>query len=418
MERTSETKPVTIVAIGAGNRTNKYLEYAIRNPDRLKLVGVAELNDIRRHAIASKFGLKPEECFADYERFFENPVPADAILIGTPENMHFEPCMKAIEAGYNVLLEKPIAQSLPECCRIAEAARRKGVIVGVCHVLRYHPYFIKIKEIVDSGQLGEIISISHLAAVGLDRTTHGFVRGMWRREEITNPMLISKCCHDIDFLLWLTGAHCRSLSSFGSLRWFRAENAPAGAGRRCLDCAIESACPFSARDLYYVRRDWVANFDVPEGKTLDETILEELRTGIYGRCVYHCDNDVVDHQLLAMEMEGEVTVSLSMEMFTADDFRKTHVRLTGGEIDGDERTLRVRRFRGGEERTYDFSDIVGQPFHAGADLHLIGDFIRALRDPGYPFLTTIEDSIESHRICYDAERSRRTGTTIRVDGTK
>ena len=171
MERTSETKPVTIVAIGAGNRTNKYLEYAIRNPDRLKLVGVAELNDIRRHAIASKFGLKPEECFADYERFFENPVPADAILIGTPENMHFEPCMKAIEAGYNVLLEKPIAQSLPECCRIAEAARRKGVIVGVCHVLRYHPYFIKIKEIVDSGQLGEIISISHLAAVGLDRTT-------------------------------------------------------------------------------------------------------------------------------------------------------------------------------------------------------------------------------------------------------
>ena len=119
-----------------------------------------------------------------------------------------------------------------------------------------------------------------------------------------------------------------------------------------------------------------------------------------------------------MEMEGEVTVSLSMEMFTADDFRKTHVRLTGGEIDGDERTLRVRRFRGGDERTYDFSDIVGQPFHAGADLHLIGDFIRALRNPGYPFLTTIEDSIESHRICYDAERSRRTGTTIRVDGTK
>ena len=127
MERTSETKPVTIVAIGAGNRTNKYLEYAIRNPDRLKLVGVAELNDIRRHAVASKFGLKPEECFTDYERFFENPVPADAILIGTPENMHFEPCMKAIEAGYNVLLEKPIAQSLPECCRIAEAARRKEI---------------------------------------------------------------------------------------------------------------------------------------------------------------------------------------------------------------------------------------------------------------------------------------------------
>ena len=418
MERTSETKPVTIVAIGAGNRTNKYLEYAIRNPDRMKLVGVAELNDIRRHAVASKFGLKPEECFADYERFFENPVPADAILIGTPENMHFEPCMKAIEAGYNVLLEKPIAQSLPECCRIAEAARRKGVIVGVCHVLRYHPYFIKIKEIVDSGQLGEIISISHLAAVGLDRTTHGFVRGMWRREEITNPMLISKCCHDIDFLLWLTGSHCRRLSSFGSLRWFRAENAPEGSAARCLDCRMESECPFSARDLYYVRRDWVSNFDVPPGATLDATIMEELRTGMLGRCVYRCDNDVVDHKLLSMEMDDEVTMSLSMEMFTNDDFRKTHIRLTGGEIDGDERTLRVRRFRGGDAETYDFSDIAGQPFHAGADLQLIGDFIRALRDPSRPFLTTIDDSIESHRICYAAERSRRTGETIRMDAAE
>ena len=350
MERTSETKPVTIVAIGAGNRTNKYLEYAIRNPDRLKLVGVAELNDIRRHAVASKFGLKPEECFTDYERFFENPVPADAILIGTPENMHFEPCMKAIEAGYNVLLEKPIAQSLPECCRIAEAARRKGVIVGVCHVLRYHPYFIKIKEIVDSGQLGEIISISHLAAVGLDRTTHGFVRGMWRREEITNPMLISKCCHDIDFLLWLTEARCRKLSSFGSLRWFRAENAPKGSTPRCIDCPLEKECPYSAVDLYYNRRDWISNFDVPEGATLDEVILRQLRTGDYGRCVFRCDNDVVDHQIVSMEMENDVTISFSMDAFTLGDQRETHIRLTHGEIDGDERILRVRRFRGGPLR--------------------------------------------------------------------
>ena len=339
MERTSETKPVTIVAIGAGNRTNKYLEYAIRNPDRLKLVGVAELNDIRRHAVASKFGLKPEECFTDYERFFENPVPADAILIGTPENMHFEPCMKAIEAGYNVLLEKPIAQSLPECCRIAEAARRKGVIVGVCHVLRYHPYFIKIKEIVDSGQLGEIISISHHAAVGLDRTTHGFVRGMGRREEITNPMLISKCCHDIDFLLWLTEARCRKLSSFGSLRWFRAENAPKGSTPRCIDCPLEKECPYSAVDLYYNRRDWISNFDVPEGATLDEVILRQLRTGYYGRCVFRCDNDVVDHQLLTMELADETILSLSMDIFTQDDCRRTHIKMTHGEIFGDELTV-------------------------------------------------------------------------------
>lgn len=418
MERTSETKPVTIVAIGAGNRTNKYLEYAIRNPDRLKLVGVAELNDIRRHAVASKFGLKPEECFADYERFFENPVPADAILIGTPENMHFEPCMKAIEAGYNVLLEKPIAQSLPECCRIAEAARRKGVIVGVCHVLRYHPYFIKIKEIVDSGQLGEIISISHLAAVGLDRTTHGFVRGMWRREEITNPMLISKCCHDIDFLLWLTEARCRKLSAFGSLRWFRAENAPKGSTPRCIDCPLEKECPYSAVDLYYNRRDWISNFDVPEGATLDEVILRQLRTGDYGRCVFRCDNDVVDHQIVSMEMENDVTISFSMDAFTLGDQRETHIRLTHGEIDGDERILRVRRFRGGEEQVYDFSGILGKPFHAGADLNLVEDFVDTISRREHRFRTSIGKSVESHRICFEAERSRLSGQTVILDQTR
>lgn len=412
---TSATRPVTIVAIGAGNRTNKYLEYARRHPERLELAGVVELNEIRRDAVAAKFGLPPERCFTDYDTFFENPLPADAVLIGTPENMHFEPCMKAIEAGYNVLLEKPIAQTLPECCLIAQAARRKGVIVGVCHVLRYHPYFIKIKEIVDSGELGEIISISHLAAVGLDRTTHGFVRGMWRREEITNPMLISKCCHDIDFLLWLTEARCRKLSSFGSLRWFRRENAPAGSMERCIDCPLESKCPYSAVDLYDRRRDWVSNFDVPAGSTLDEVIRRELRRGDYGRCVFRCDNDVVDHQIVSMELENDVTISFSMDAFTLGDQRETRIRLTHGEIDGDERTLRVYKFRGREERIYDFSDILGTPFHAGADLNLIEDFVDTLSRREHRFRTSIGKSVESHRICFEAERSRLTGQTVTLD---
>ena len=408
----AKIKPITIVAIGAGNRTNKYMEYAVRHPERLKLVGVAELNDLRRTSIAEKFGLDETQCFTDYTRFFEHPIPTDAILIGTPENMHFDPCMRAIEAGYNVLLEKPIAQTLPECYQIAEAARRKNVIVGVCHVLRYHPYFIKIKEIVDSGQLGQIISINHLAAVGLDRTTHGFVRGMWRREEVTNPMLISKCCHDIDFLLWLTEARCRRLSSFGSLRWFRRENAPAGSTERCIDCPLESQCPYSAVDLYQKRRDWVSNFDIPEGSTLDEVIQNQLRTGSYGRCVFRCDNDVVDHQIVSMEMENEITISFSMDAFTLGDQRETHIRLTHGEIDGNERQLRVRKFRGREEQVFDFSDILGTPFHAGSDLNLIEDFVDTLSRKEHRFRTSISHSVESHRICFEAERSRLTGETI------
>ena len=222
----NKDQPVSIVAIGAGNRTNKYLEYVKQHPDKVKLVGVVELNEIRRHKVAERFGLDASCCYSDYREFFNQPKQADAVMVCTPENMHFEPTMLAVEAGYHVLLEKPIAQTLDECLAIGEAARKKGVLVSVCHVLRYHPYFMKIKELVDSGELGHIISINHRTSVGVDRAAHGFVRGIWRSERLSNPMLMSKCCHDIDFLLWLTKTPCRKLTSFGSLRWFKAKNAP------------------------------------------------------------------------------------------------------------------------------------------------------------------------------------------------
>ena len=406
------TNFIKIVAIGAGNRTNKYLEYVKQHPDKVKLVGVVELNDIRRKHVAERFGLDESQCFADYRDFFQHPFDADAVMVCTPENMHFEPTMKAIERGYHVLLEKPIAQTLEECMLIAEAARKHDVLVSVCHVLRYHPYFMKIKELVDSGELGHIISINHRTSVGVDRTAHGFVRGIWRKEAVSNPMLMSKCCHDIDFLLWLTKTPCRKLTSFGSLRWFKEKNAPEGSAERCLDCQVESRCPFSAIDRYRVRRDWIANFDVPKGKTIDEVIEDQLRNGLYGRCVYRCDNDVVDHQIVSMEMESEVTVNFSMDIFTLKDNRDTHISLTEGEIDGDETRLRVRRFRGAEEVVYDFSDLVHQPFHAGSDLAIMADFIEAIQLERKDVVTSIGHSVESHRICFEAERSRKEKRTI------
>ena len=402
-----EQRPVSIVAIGAGNRTNKYLEYVRRNPDKARLIGVVELNDLRRQKVADEFGLDASCCYTDYRDFFRSPLEADAVMICTPENMHFEPAMLAIEAGYHVLLEKPIAQTLEECMAIGEAARRKNVIVSVCHVLRYHPYFIKLKELACSGELGNIISINHCTSVGVDRATHSFVRGLWSREADTNPMLISKCCHDIDFLLWLTKTRCRKITSFGSLRWFRSKNAPEGSAERCIDCKVEAQCPFSAVDLYRIRRDWISNFDIPQGKTIDQVIEDELREGKYGRCIYHCDNDVVDHQIVSMEMDSEVTINFSMDLFTLKDHRKTHICLTEGEIDGNETLLRVRRFRGGAETVYDFSNLSHQPFHAGADLDIVADFIDAIHSEEKYLRTSIDLSVESHRICFEAERSRK-----------
>lgn len=407
----SARQPLSIIVIGAGNRANKYLEYAKMNPDKVQLVGVVELNEIRRNKMAEAFGLKDCQCYSDYYTFFSLPIQSDAVLICTPEHKHFEPCMMAIQKGYHVLLEKPIAQRLNECIEIGKAANEKGVIVAVCHVLRYHPYFMKIKEIVDKEELGRIISINHRSSVGIDRAIHGFVRGMWRKEDITNPMLISKCCHDIDFLLWLTRTRCRKLTSFGSLRWFSSKNAPQDSSNRCIDCKIESTCPFSAVRLYRDRHEWISNFDIPKGKTIDDVIEEQLRDGIYGRCVYHCDNDVVDHQIVSMEMESEVTINFSMDIFTLKDNRETHICLTEGEINGDESVLRTKRFYDGKETVYDFSSIVGTPFHAGADLALMADFIEAIYS-GKSMPTTINRSVESHRICYESERSRKEERTI------
>lgn len=409
------SRPVRIVVIGAGNRANKYLEYARRYPDRLQPVAVVDVNDLRRHAFARDFGLPACRSYAHYDDFFADGVEADMVLISTPENVHFDPAVKAIDAGYHILLEKPIAQHLEECREIARRARERGVMVGVCHVLRYHPYFAKIRELVASGRLGHVVSVNHTASVGLDRATHSYVRGIFRRESEANPILLAKCCHDIDFLLWLTGSHCRLLSSFGSLRWFRAENAPAQSAARCIDCPVEKQCPYSAVDLYYNRRDWISNFDIPAGATLDEVILRELRSGDYGRCVFRCDNDVVDHQIVSMEMDNDVTISFSMDAFTLGDQRETHIRLTHGEIDGDERTLRVRKFRGGEERVYDFSGLLEKPFHAGADLLLIEDFVDTLSRREHRFRTAIANSVESHRICFEAERSRLTGQTVTLE---
>jgi predicted dehydrogenase len=412
----NEEIPVKIAVFGAGNRARKYLEYALQHPDKVQPVAVVEPLEIRRRKTAEQFGIPPEACFATIDDFFAAPVEVDAVIVSTPEDRHFEPTMRAIDRGLHVLLEKPIAQTWEECTAIADNARRRGVIVAVCHVLRFHPYFVKIKEIVDSGELGKIVSINSTAEINLDRMTHGYVRGQWNRAERGNPMFIAKCCHDMDFLLWLCGSGgCRRVSSFGSLRWFRPENAPVGSAARCVECSVEGDCPYSAVDLYRRRRDWIKNFDVQDGETVDDAVERELQTGVYGRCVYACDNDVVDHQVVNIEMDDDTTISLAVNAFTLDDNRTIHIKMTHGEIDGDEVTLRVRKFRGGEERIYDFSEFHKQPFHAGADLAIVEDFARAIRTGKDTVKTDIADSIVSHRVCFAIEESRTEGRTVSLD---
>lgn len=393
-------RPVAVVAIGAGNRASKYIQYVEAHPEKVRLAAVVDPNPLRRNKLADICDV-PAECrFADIESFFSSGTEADAVLVCTPDDTHYPIAMEALDRGLHVMLEKPIARTPEECTAIAGKASEKGLRVGVCHVLRFHPYYMKIKELIDSGELGKVVSISHEANVGLDRMTHGYVRGIWNREETSNPLILSKCCHDMDLILWLTGSKCRNLASFGSRNWFRAENAPEGSAQRCIDCKVEKDCPYSAVNLYRRRKEWIANFDVPEGKTIDDVIEEQLEHGGYGRCVFRCDNDVVDRQVVAMEMESGAVATMNINCFTQRDNRRTHICLTHGEIRGDETSLEISRFNDRSVETIDFTDIAGKPFHAGSDLRMIENFIDAISDQTRPLENSIAQGLESHLTCF------------------
>lgn len=411
-ENTNARQPASIIAIGAGNRMRTYMHYVERNPDKVRLVAIVEPDLVRLHQMADKFQIPEERRFTDYRLFFEHPVPADAVIICTPENAHFEPTMLALDHGYHVLLEKPIAHTLEQCEAIAQKAEEKGLIVGICHVLRFHPCYIKIKELIESGKLGRVMTIDHTEGVGIDRNAHSYVRGPMNRQEESNPMILAKCCHDVDILLWISDTHCQRLNSFGSLRWFRKENAPEGSALRCIDCKIERQCPYSAVELYWRRRQWISNYDIPDGMTIDDVLKQELREGPHGRCVYHCDNDVVDNQILSMLMTDGTLINLNMDVFTTFDNRTTKINLTEAEIICNERTVRVKSFLNGHEEIYNFSHEVDMPYHGGADLRIVEQFLKAIQGDPRQLPTLIQDSIESHRICFEAERSRLSGQSI------
>ncbi len=409
------TKSIPIAAIGAGNRMKTYMHYVTHNPEKVRLVAIAEPDRKRREALCSQYGLPPEASFETYEALFASEIYFEAVFIATPGREHFRPAMMALDTGHHVLLEKPIAQNYSECEAIAAKAREKGLIVQVCHVLRYHPMFLKVKELVDSGDYGRIITIQHSEEVGIDRCTHSYVRGTLNNEKDSNPMLLDKCCHDVDFLLWLTGSRCRSISSFGSRLWFRSENAPEGSAGRCIDCAHEHRCPYSAVDLYRRRKEWIRNFVPLPGQSIDDVVEHELAEGTYGRCVYHCNNDVVDNQVVAMLMEDGTLINMSMNVFTQRDRRVIEIGMSEGQITCNGMTVNARNFRTRRIETYDFSPLVSIGFHGGADLALVEDFIASLQAKNRVPLSEIREVLESHRLIFEAERSRHTAETVHID---
>ncbi|MBK8704560.1 MAG: Gfo/Idh/MocA family oxidoreductase [Saprospiraceae bacterium] len=412
-------KPMTAIVLGAGNRGNVYGNFAHEFPAELDIVGVAEPIPLRNERYAKKHKITDKNRFVTWEHVFDRPKFADAVIITTPDHLHYGPAMKALEMGYDLLLEKPIAQSWQECKDILDQAKKHNRIVGVCHVLRYSPYYRKVKEIIDSGVLGAIVSVQHMEPIQHIHMSHSYVRGNWRKASETNPILLAKSCHDLDIIRWWLGKSCTHVSSFGSLKWFRKENAPAGSTKRCSDgCAVEATCPYSALRIYHRNQSWLHHFDLPEDKTLwPEAIMKNLKEGPYGRCVYQCDNDVLDHQIVMMEFEGGITVNFNMEAFTNYAGRRTRIMGSMGDLVGDETDIYLANFQNGEVTKWNVDENVQiKSGHGGGDWGLARDWVQAVsrRDPSL-LTSTLDAAMESHLIGFTAEKSRMMRTVEKVD---
>lgn len=436
------SQPITSVLIGAGNRgADSYAPYALRHPDQLKFVAVAEPDPGRRARFACDHDIPKERCYATWEDLMAEGRIADTALICTPDQMHVGPALTALDLGYDVLLEKPMATTLNACVQLVQAADRAGRLLQVCHVLRYTPFFETVHHLVTSGRLGEVITVEHRENVSYWHMAHSYVRGQWRSSQLSSPMILAKCCHDLDILFWNLGP-CRRLSSFGSLIHYRPEKAPEGAAEQCTaGCAAAAECPWYAPRIYVdltpLRRSvpggtfpddyrgWPRSVvwdDAPpaaKGSDIAAAVQQALERGPYGRCVYHCDNDVVDHQMVSMEMESGASVGLFMHGHSYREGRTMRYDGSRATLRGiysfDEQRIEVHDHLTGKVEL--FEPEVG-PFggtgHGSGDEGLMRAFVRAVRDPTF-VPTTARECLESHLMAFAAEEARVKGTVVEMD---
>lgn len=402
-------KPVTAVLIGAGHRGTIYADYAIQHPDELQIVAVADNNSERRRRTAQKHKIVADRCYNDWKEVFTKTKMADAVIIATPDQLHSAPCLAALEAGYDVLLEKPIAPTEEECRMILKKAQETGRIVGVCHVLRYSPYFRELKSVIDAGLIGEIISIQHMEPIEYVHMSHSYVRGKWHNSKMAAPIILAKSSHDTDIIRWLVNSPVHDVHCFGNLRWFRNANAPEGSTERCTDgCAVESTCPYSALQIYYRDRKRTYVFDLPEDEDEQAThILEQLKVTDYGRCVYRMDNDQPDHLTVNMLFENGTTAAFSMEAHVSYEGRKTRIMGSKGDIIGDMESFVLTDFKTRKQTSWSLKTDA----HGGGDHRLVRDWVQAVYQQNKDLLSSsIEVSVESHLMAFGAERSRQNRT--------
>ena len=401
-------KTQRIAIVGYGQRGRIYANYALRHPDEFKVVAVADINPAGIELAKTK-----HDCptFDGFDSFLKAGVDADVVAIATQDRDHFAHAIACMKKGYDLLLEKPAGVTLEECNVINDTAKKLGRKIVVCYVLRYTSFYRKIKEMIDSGELGDIVNVNTSENVGYYHQAHSFVRGPWRNSAESCPMIVAKCCHDTDVMNWLVGKKCNEVFSYGGLDVFRKERAPKGSSAYCSDCKVD--CVYRASDVYkkYVwMRAYYSNNHLDE-----EAAAKDLVHSRYDRCVYRCDNDVVDHQICLFSFDSGVTASHSMTAFSNRIYRDIKISGTRAELFGimENNSFEVRTF-GGETKVYDLSSENVKGTHGGGDEGLMHNLYLGLNGSPESTISYFEESIDSYRMAFGAEISRLSGKPFKI----
>ena len=422
---------IKVALAGLGSRgKDVYAQAAKVYPEKMEIVAIADIDPVKVEMVAKDFGIPKERCYTSAEDMLKEDKLADVMFITTQDRQHVGHAIPALRKGYHLLLEKPISPDLDECREIVKVAKECDRKVVVCHVLRYTPIYRKVKEILDSGKIGDVVSIMAAENVGWFHMAHSFVRGNWSNSNKTSPMILQKCCHDMDLYLWLANKKCKSVSSYGSTYLFKEENAPEGCTGRCLDgCKVKDTCPFNAEMIYLDsdvtgyrtgHRGWPLNVVAPV--PTEESLIEALKTGPYGRCIYHCDNNVVDHQVVNLNMTDGTTMSFTMCGFSSSIARYAKFFGTKGQLivdmedDPDKCYIEISLFEkeviSEKINVADLSDDFSG--HGGGDNVMVKEFMDILLGniEESASITSLEKSVESHYCALAAEESRLHGGTV------
>ena len=410
-------KKVTFAILGLGNRGGVYARHLSNYPDKMEITAIADTRQSCLDTANSYLRLQENQLFHSAEELLKQPRLADVMIVATQDAQHKEHALRAMELGYDLLLEKPISNHLNEVKEIEQTAKRLGRKVIIAHVLRYTPFYRKVKQLLEDGAVGRILNVEAAEHVSCYHMAHAYVRGQWRRKAESSPIILAKCSHDMDIILWLTGKRCLSVSSIGSLDYFTRENMPAGAPERCEDGCPAEDCPYHALRFYLPRIPNWPTCNMHPAPT-EQNILEILRTTRYGKCVFRQDNDVVDHQQVNLLLEDNVTVSFSLNALHTRSTRTIRIGGTAGELWGDLNDKKIYcQKHGGAVQVIDLTDAFASTGHQGGDAGIVVDALDYFAgNEEIPAITTIDCSAQSHYVAFAAEESRlRGGEKIQMD---